>query len=220
MTDQTQTPADRLWGSPTEPAEKVQVATEAAGKTVVREPTPEPRDPIEALLDEPETMADRLFTEHEAMSGAQQYDTHVLASAFEQVERFDREAGQVDAEALRQGRLVSAELMAEWEVSAPAAKELSQELSRYNERLMLGNIPDDDVQERAREVCDKDLRVAWGKHYEAKLELARRTYRDAIERAPWLEDIVEYAGAGNSVTVVMRFAEIGERRARMGRRNG
>lgn len=60
-------------------------------------------------------------------------------------------------------------------------------------------------------VAMADLQRAWGDETARKVAIAQRVAKEAIERAQWLEDMLD-SGVGNDVRLVRLFAAIGERR--------
>lgn len=195
-------------------------AAPANAQTVSQPPAAPTTAELDAAVDElvgrELTPAERLYPEGTGPT----FDTLQAADGALDV-RFaalQHDADEEDAIALTDGRRAAAELMVELQVPKAAANEIAAALDEAQYRWMAGSLPDDETFNRQRDTCERTLRAEWGKDYGPRLALAQRTYRQALAKAPWLENLVEEVGPGNNAALVKHFASIGLANARRARR--
>ena len=127
------------------------------------------------------------------------------------------DADEADRAALREGHRAAAAAMVDFGIGASDANEIAGTLARWDERVQIGNLPDQATLHQQRDRGLETLRQEWGDTFAVKVELARRACREAERRMPWLADLVD-AGAGNDIAFVKQMAALGERMGRKARR--
>ncbi len=179
-------------------------------------PQPLPEVTVEQLTAEPLSAADLMYPDGgKALESVQDYDQQTLRESFESFEFKARHDGNdADSAALEAGRLQAATALHEMAVPSEAAHAIAGELEGWHSRWMANDLPDLDQMDATREQTEAALRKEWGPEYSANLELARSAYKDAAKRIPWLRNLVEEAGAGNSAALLRQFAKIGLSSAR------
>src|SRR5690606_31611614 len=127
------------------------------------------------------------------------------------------DANEADRQALRDGQRVVSELLIEMAVPKSEAREIASVLGDAHSRLTQTGEATPETIESSRDAAEEALRKEWGQEYDARVVLARRAYRQAVAKAPWLEGLVANTTAGNNAALIRHFAEIG---LRNGRRHG
>lgn len=186
-----------------------------------REPAPE-QFSVEQLLAEPQSVADAIYPEGgRPLDSADDYSRQALSEGFDAIQtqaRHDQNAEETAA--LDAGRQEAAALLHEWAVPSEAARGIALELDGFNRRWINGDLPTDDELDSSRQKTENALRKEWGPKYDANVELARQTYKEAAKRLPWLRNLVEDTGAGNSPMLIRHFATVGLKNARNRRGTG
>lgn len=198
-------------------------AAQASETDVRNPPTPAPPAPSAAEIDLAiAELVERPLSDGEqvACQAVQAGDpTRHLGAAFDALETDARAAGNAeDAVALAEGRQVAAQLMTELDVPQDAAREITSALAEAHAAWMRDGDATDEVIAHTRASAEEQLRQEWGKDFPARIELARRTYRQAVARAPWLAPLIADTTAGNDPRLIRHFAELGLRQARKARR--
>ena len=170
---------------------------------------------IDEILDRPESEGDRVAAAAEDPMDP----TRHLGSAFDALEQTARAAGnEADAAALAEGRKLAGELLAEYGVKATDARELVGTLSTHHQKYMEAGEIDAATVTRVNADAMATLREAWGRDFNANLQMAREAARQAMKRAPWLDDLLRNSAAGSDPAVIRHFAQIGMRQRRAARR--
>lgn len=137
---------------------------------------------------------------------------HTIDPGFDALEQIARdEHNAADIAALAEGRQAAQALLHELAVPTRQAKDVVAALSGWHTREL--------TDEQVEDLGDRavaELRAEWGKDYDAKLAIAKRTASEATRRAPWLQDLWR-TGAGNDPALIRHFAQIGLRNARRAR---
>lgn len=123
-----------------------------------------------------------------------------------------------DAQAVREGHRVAAELLVELSVPKQEANVIASVLGDWHGKVMGGYVADDGVMNSTAERAKAELRAEWGKDYDARVALARRVASDAMKRAPWLRELIVDTPAGNSTALIRQLSELGIKQARSARR--
>lgn len=127
------------------------------------------------------------------------------------------DADEADRAALREGHRAAAAALVDFGIGASDANELAGTLARWDERVQIGQLPDEATRLQQCHRGLETLRQEWGKDFHVKLELAKRAAAEAEKRMPWLTDLLD-AGAANDVGLVKQLAALGERMGRKARR--
>ncbi|PZO66273.1 MAG: hypothetical protein DI635_01280 [Pseudoxanthomonas suwonensis] len=180
-----------------------------------RDPAP-PQLSVQQVVSEQQSAADSMYPEGgQPLDTAEAYSREALGEGFDGVLTQARHDQDVAEEAaLAEGREQASALLAEWQVPGETARGIALELDGFNQRWIKGDLPTDEALEAGREKTENTLRKEWGPKYDANVELARQAYKDAAKRLPWLTNLVEDTGAGNSPALIRHFATVGLKNAR------
>lgn len=183
---------------------------------------PQPDVTVDELVAQPLTDADRMYPDGgHALESAADYDQQTLSEPFDTLQmqaRFD--GNEEEAAILAEGRQQAAAVLHGMAVPSEAAREIAGELESWNARWIKGDLPDLDEMDSTRQKTEAALRREWGPKYNANVQLARQAYQEAAKQLPWLRNLVEDAGAGNSAALLRHFATIGLNNARNRRGSG
>ncbi len=185
----------------------------------------EPEQPdvtVDELVAQPLTDADRMYPDGGCpLESADDYDQQTLSEPFDTLQmqaRFD--GNEEEAAILAEGRQQAAAVLHGMAVPSEAAREIAGELEFWNARWIKGDLPGLDEMDSTRQKTEASLRKEWGPKYNANVQLARQAYQEAAKQLPWLRNLVEDAGAGNSAALLRHFATIGLNNARNRRGSG
>lgn len=186
-----------------------------------REPS-QPDVTVDELVAQPLTDADRMYPDGgHALESAADYDQQTLSEPFDTLQMQARYDGnEEEAAILAEGRQQAAEVLHGMAVPSEAAREIAGELESWNARWIKGDLPGLDEMDSTRQKTEAALRREWGPKYNANVQLARQAYQEAAKQLPWLRNLVEDAGAGNSAALLRHFATIGLNNARNRRGSG
>lgn len=157
-----------------------------------------------------DAIAEELYADGGQLHDAPAGYTPTLSSTFDPLlyqARYDHNDEAVAA--LTDGQRVAGELLHELRVPTHEAQQLSSDLGRWHAREPLD---DDEIEQRGHDAMEA-LHKAWGSNFEANLAHARSAAARAMEKAPWLRDLME-KGAGNDAELIKQFAAIGKRQAK------
>lgn len=175
-----------------------------------------PQLSVQQVVTEQQSAADSMYPEGgQPLDSAEAYSREALGEGFDGVltqARHDQDA--TEEAALAEGREQASAILAEWQVPGETARGIALELDGFNQRWIKGDLPSDEELESSRQKGEDALRKEWGPRYDANVELARRTYKEASKRLPWLTNLVEETGAGNSPELIRHFATVGLKNAR------
>lgn len=175
-----------------------------------------PQLSVQQVVTEQQSAEAALYPEGgQPLDSAETYSREALGEGFDGVlaqARHDQDAAEETA--LAEGREQASALMAEWQVPGETARGIALELDGFNQRWIKGDLPTDEELDSSRQKTENALRKEWGSRYDANVELARRTYKEASKRLPWLTNLVEETGAGNSPELIRHFATVGLKNAR------
>lgn len=183
---------------------------------------PGPAPTADDLVAEPLSDADRVHPEGgHPLDTADAYNNYALGEFFDALARDARHDGDTEEAAiLAEGRQQAAALLHEMAVPAETASGIARELDTWNSRWIKGELADDDELTASRKSAEDVLREEWGAKYAARIELAQQAYKEAAKRLPWLRNLVEECGAGNSANLIRHFATVGLNNARNRRGTG
>lgn len=183
---------------------------------------PGPAPTADDLVAEPLSDADRVHPEGgRPLDTADAYNNHTLGEFFDALARDARHDGDTEEAAiLAEGRQQAAALLHEMAVPTETASGIARELDTWNSRWIKGELADDDELTASRKSAEDVLREEWGSKYAARIELAQQAYKEAAKRLPWLRNLVEECGAGNSANLIRHFATVGLNNARNRRGTG
>jgi|GEM_PF-5795440 len=184
--------------------------------------TRQPELTVDELVAQPLTDADRMYPEGgRHLESAAEYDQQTLSEPFDTLQMQARYDGNEEETAiLAEGRQQAAEVLHGMAVPSEAARGIAGELESWNVRWIKGDLPDLDEMDSTRQKTEAGLRKEWGAKYNANVQLARQAYQEAAKQLPWLRNLVEDAGAGNSAALLRHFATIGLNNARNRRGSG
>lgn len=176
----------------------------------------------EEMVAEPTGDADRMYPEGgHPLDSAEAYSSTALSEPFDALSTNARHDGDADEAAiLAEGRQQAAALLHEMAVPSETASGIARELDTWNTRWIKGELADDAELTLSRKSAEDTLREEWGSKYAARIELAQQAYKEASKRLPWLRNLVEECGAGNSAALIRHFATVGLNNARNRRVSG
>lgn len=219
-----QTLADRMYASATKVERPHNITPPSAAPvpdsaTASADPAPEAPS-LDSLVDREPTQAERMLEQAAVVPDSPSGYDRALGAGFDAIEQAARESSDPEEiKALAEGRKVAGELLSEFGVRGDEAREITGTLSEWHGKLASGYQMSDDVLDDSGNRAETELRGEWGKDYNARVTLARRTAAEAMKRAPWLRDLIERTPAGNDPKLIRHFAELGLRNARKARRN-
>ena len=206
--------AGAVSAAPTPPANAAAGSVSPAKPVAAVPTTAELSAAVDAYVGRELSVAERMYQD----GGAAFTDTSAAESAIGmKFEPMMADADEADRAALREGHRAAAAAMVDFGIGASDANELAGTLARWDERVQIGNLPDEATLHQQRDRGLETLRQEWGDTFAVKVELARRACREAERRMPWLADLVD-AGAGNDIAFVKQMAALGERMGRKARR--
>ncbi len=175
-----------------------------------------PQLSVQQVVTEQQSAEAALYPEGgQPLDSAEAYSRDALRDGFDGVLTQARHDQDTAEEAqLAEGREQAAALMDEWKVPSETACDIARELDTFNRSWMKGELPTDKDLASTRQKGEALLRKEWGAKYEANVQLARQAYQEAAKRLPWLRNLVEDTGAGNSSALIRHFATVGLKNAR------